>query len=70
VRVLELTPAGVDLRRTIIRRVAEPAPGFDTLGEDDAATLAALLGELARDVVAADGLAFRDSGELEPEAVV
>jgi len=69
VRVLELTPAGVELRMTIIRRVAEPAAGFDALDDDDAAMLASLLADVAREVVAADGLAFPDAGALEPEAV-
>jgi hypothetical protein len=45
--------------------VAEPAAGFERLGDEAARTLAGLLAGLARDVVAADGLAFPDPGELE-----
>jgi len=66
VRVLALTPAGVELRSTIIRRVAEPAPGFLSLDDDSAAVLADLLTEVAREVVGLDGLAFPEADELEP----
>jgi MarR family transcriptional regulator, organic hydroperoxide resistance regulator len=58
VRALVLTDAGVAVRDEIIRRVAEPAPGFDALGVAEAARLAALLARIAESVVGADGLAL------------
>jgi len=56
VRTLDLTPAGVRLRQRIIRRVGDPAEGFDALDLDEVERLAGLLERVAASVVAADGL--------------